>query len=124
MAAVSAATVVPAVSVVAAVAVVAVTIVAMSVIAVIIGIAPTPPVPWPNADEYAAREPARTVVTIRCARIWIVRVIAPGTIRRAVVHIIGGNRNNRWSHADPYCDLCTSRCRERQSKEQCNQSDL
>jgi hypothetical protein len=113
-----------ALAVVSAVAVVAVTIVAMSVIAVVVRMAPTPSVPWPNADEYAASEPAWTVIAVRRTRIWIVGVIAPGAIRRTVVHIIGRNRNNRGSHANSYRDLCMSSCRKRHSKEQCNQYGL
>src|SRR5579862_9055852 len=49
------------------------------------GMAPAPTVPRADADEDAVIEPLGTVVAIRRAGIWVIRVVAIGAVWRAIV---------------------------------------
>jgi hypothetical protein len=120
---VSAATGVSAVSVITGVTVIAgMTVVAMSIVAMtVIRVTPTPSVPGTNADEDAANKPGRSVIAIRSAAVWIVRVITPRAIRRSIVHRSG---NNGRPNADSHRDLSIRRKRKRQSKKHCDKYEF
>jgi hypothetical protein len=66
--------------------------------------APAPSVPRPRADEHAAVEPIRTVITVRGTSIGVILVIAPRAIWRAVVADIS-RINHHGADADSYPDL-------------------
>lgn len=79
---------------------------------------PAPAVPWADADEDAAVKPARTVITIRCAGVWVVRIVAPLTGRWTVT-ITGINHCRADAHADRnLCIRCGNHCK-RENNEHC-----
>lgn len=60
-----------------------------------------PTVPRANADEEAAGEPVRTVIAIRRASVWIIRVVAPLAVRRAIIaRRIHNGRTNTHANRD------------------------
>ena len=70
---------------------------------------PAPTVPRSGADKHAAREPARTVISIGRASIWVIRVIAPIADRRAVIISIGIGHNRRPnSYSNRDLSICFS----------------
>src|SRR5580692_6457754 len=52
--------------------------------------------PWASSDKEAAGEPARTVVTVRRAGVWVISIVAVGAN--------GGRADICWTDADADCD--------------------
>jgi hypothetical protein len=75
-----------------------------------------PVVPRPDADEEAAVKPVWAVITIRCAGVRVIGVIAPLTIRGTVISWSG---NHCRAHSNPHRDLgirCRYNCKGKNHK--------
>ena len=77
---------------------------------------PAPPVPRTNAQENAVVEPLRAVVSVGCARIRRIRVIAVGADRRWA-DISRTNSDGHWTHCHANANL---RLRRRRGNHQEN----
>jgi hypothetical protein len=67
-----------------------------------VAVMPAPAIPRARADEHAVNEPSRTVVAVRHAGVWVVRVIAIGARwRRPNRHWRRGS-GVYWTHSDAY----------------------
>jgi hypothetical protein len=77
-----------------------------------------PVIPGPGTDKQAAIEPVRTVISVRCAGIRVIVVIAPFAIRRTGICVIRGNHRGADAHSNT--DLGARRNRgEGKSYKQC-----
>jgi hypothetical protein len=83
--------------------------------AAIVSATPVSVVPRASADEYATDKPARTVVAVRCACIWIVGVVAPRAYRRDCRVTVPISRVT-VANPDPYVDLGLSRSRNERGR--------
>ena len=67
-----------------------------------VAVMPAPAVPRARANGHAIHEPSRTVVAVRHAGVWVIRVIAIGARwRRPNRHCRRGSRVY-WTHSDAY----------------------
>lgn len=69
---------------------------------------PAPTVPRADADEEAAYEPVRSVITVRRASVGVVRVVAP-VADRGTINVRGVTDRRADSDADSDLGIC--RCR-------------
>jgi hypothetical protein len=61
--------------------------------------------PWAGADKYITCEPIRSVVAIRCARVWVIRIVAIGACGWWT--IVSRAANSKANH-NPLC-MCKRR---------------
>jgi hypothetical protein len=68
----------------------------------VITMPPVAVIPRTRADKDAVRKPARTVIAVRSAGIWVIRVVTIGANRSRT------NTGNHGTHANTHRDLCAS----------------
>jgi hypothetical protein len=68
---------------------------------VVATVSPSPAVPRPRANKEAACKPARAVVTIGCAVIGVIGVVAP-LADRGTVCIRSGHDGRSYTHSDSH----------------------
>jgi hypothetical protein len=81
--------------------------------------AATPAIPGADADEQAAREPARTVIAVGRARVRVIGVVAPRAIRWAVISR-RFNDSRTDSHTDPDLGVRSRNGSERKNNKHCD----